>query len=346
MSPLKEITPILPCFHPTTVAMMDDDSDFLEGLTRVLRFENKPHICFVDPVEGIEHLNQDTYRQDFLNRLVAFEEGNITEDTLVFRDQLILQEALNPKRFSQVSVLIIDYEMPRMRGLEVCERLNNPFIKKIMLTGEPDESIAIDAFNEGLIYQYVRKQKADFVEQLERIIKQAQREYFEEIFSIPMKILRERPESTALVEPKFVNYFNEIVQKNAIEEYYLVEPTGSFLMVDKNQKTHSLMTLDEGLVGDVSIRTRRRDFIEVPNPSHGRSKAGALLLQSFHSDSFFSRDEDHGKISPDSNRPQGNPEDLLLCFRKRLYPNGRSKSCFLEKYSRSWVNLSEFICFG
>ena len=248
MSELTKINPILPCSHPTTVALIDDDLDFLENLVKALELESKPHVRFQDSQQGIDYLNQDTYRQNFVNRIVEFEEGSVTLDTLVFRDKLILQEALNPKRFSQVSVLVVDYEMPRMRGLEVCASLKNPFIKKIMLTGVADESIAIDAFNKGLIYQYVRKQDPDFDKKILNVIKQAQQEYFEEIFSIPMKILQERPESTALVEPKFVTYFNEIIQKYAIEEYYLVEPTGSFLMVDSNQKTHSLMTLDEGLV--------------------------------------------------------------------------------------------------
>jgi CheY-like chemotaxis protein len=63
----------------------------------------------------------------------------------------------NPRRYEEISTVIVDYDMPSMKGLEFCEKLQNPYIRKILYTGVAGEGLAIEAFNKGLIDGYIRK---------------------------------------------------------------------------------------------------------------------------------------------------------------------------------------------
>tara|TARA_A100000171_G_C2134817_1_gene149437 strand:+ start:533 stop:1522 length:990 start_codon:yes stop_codon:yes gene_type:complete len=241
------MTPIMPCFYPTTVVLIDDDFFMLKNLVPGLDLEDKPHKAFHDAHEGLAFINQDQYRETFVDRLAACDEG-FEGDSLSFSPRCLLRELKSPKRFEQVSVLVVDYEMPGMNGIDLCKKIENPFVKKILLTGVADENVAVEAFNKGLICSYIRKHAPNFQEQLQDAVIRAQQDYFRELFYFPLQTLKKRPESTALVDPVFIHYFNQLIEKDRIQEFYLAESTGSFLMVGPDQKLYSLITLDDGLI--------------------------------------------------------------------------------------------------
>ena len=240
---------VLPCFYPTTTVLVDDDSDTLENLVQILDLKDKPHTTFYEPRKAISHININTYGQKFSKKL-SYTNENDMENVLSFRIEDLLDETLNPLRHHQVSVVIVDYEMPGIDGIQVCEAVTNPFVKKIMLTGVADEKIAIEAFNNDLIYQYVRKQDPFFIEKLRALIHKAQEAYFQDILNVPLQILQNSPLPTPLFEPAFKSYFHQLLDHHKIKEYYLVEETGSFVMIDQNHRIHSLITLDDDLIED------------------------------------------------------------------------------------------------
>jgi CheY-like chemotaxis protein len=240
------MTAVLPCFYPTTTVLIDDDSYTLKKLVANLALENYPHKAFYDPRQGLEFINQDHYRETFVDRLTTSDEEEIF-DNIFFDTKSLLKEFSSPKRYDQVSVVVIDYEMPGMNGLEVSQGIENPFVKRILLTGVADESVAVDAFNRGLISSYVKKQDHNFIDHLKQAIQKAQRAYFQEIFHIPLRMLEKRYGSTALIEPAFIDYFNDIIGTHHIEEYYLIDGTGSFFLIDEGQKFYSLITYDDNL---------------------------------------------------------------------------------------------------
>lgn len=231
-------------YHPTTVVCIDDNAQFLEVLQISLKKKKIISKNFHKSREFLDFVNQDRYRQDLMERLMVID-SEAPKEPLNLNRVALIEETNNPQRYDQISVVVIDYEMPGMRGLEVCEKIQNPYIKKILLTGVADEKIAIDAFNQGLIYQYVRKQDPNFVQHLEQTIQRAQQEYFAEICETPLKMLKSRYSSTALVEPAFKAYFDKLVADNEIEEYYLADDRGTFLMIDAKGQAHSLITLDD-----------------------------------------------------------------------------------------------------
>ena len=246
--------PVLPFFHPTTTVLIDDDTDTLTNLVNVLNLKKKPHLTFVDPRQGLAHIQADTYYKNLSKNMMCLNEYE-TEDMFVFRPEVLINEMSNPERYYQVSVLIIDYEMPGINGLEVCQEINHPYIKKIMLTGVANEKVGLEAFNQGLIYQYVRKQDPDFIEQLQSTIRKAQEVYFLDINNSSLSFLQNQELSaTPFFEAGFKNYFEDLIKKHDIEEYYLVEIMGSFLMIDKNHVIHSLFTLDKYMMENLCDR--------------------------------------------------------------------------------------------
>lgn len=236
--------PLLPYFYPTTVVLVDDDFYIIEVIAHGLDLEDKPHRAFYDSRQALTFINQDTYREKFVDRL-AFTEEDRDSDSLTFNPRTLVEELFSPQRFRQVSVVVVDYEMPGMRGLELCERLQNPHLKKILLTGVADENVAIEAFNTGLIHQYIRKHDPHFLPKLKEAIRKAQQDYFRDLFYIPLQTLKKRPESTALIDPVFISYFEGLLKKHRIQEFYLMEGTGSFLMVGPDRLPYSLITLED-----------------------------------------------------------------------------------------------------
>jgi CheY-like chemotaxis protein len=57
-----------------------------------------------------------------------------------------------PSRFNNIAVLVVDYSMPTINGIEFCKQLGDKHVYKILLTAEADSDIAINAFNDGIIY--------------------------------------------------------------------------------------------------------------------------------------------------------------------------------------------------
>jgi len=62
-----------------------------------------------------------------------------------------------------------------------------------------------------------------------------QQQFFQDITEGIIKLLAVES-SSCLEEPSFIKLFNEIIHERRIVEYYLIDTTGSFLLVDINGK--------------------------------------------------------------------------------------------------------------
>ena len=237
---------VLPCFYPTTTIFIDDDTEFLELMIPALKLKKNSYKIFFDACQGMSYINEDTYAKNFSDRL-KYDDSTHLNNLLGFRLESIIGETLNSSRYQQPSVLVIDYEMPGIDGLEVCKQIQNPFIKKIILTGVADEKMAIKAFNDGLIYQYIQKQDPLFIEQLQKALQKAQQDYFQDLLRTPLQIMRNSCLSIPLFKAAFIDYVENILKHHTMEEYYLVYPTGSFVMISQDSQLYSLITLDEAL---------------------------------------------------------------------------------------------------
>ncbi|KAB2836909.1 MAG: response regulator [Caedimonadaceae bacterium] len=222
---------VLSYFTPTEVVLLDDDIIFLESTELHLTALNVILKAFNNPLEAIDHI-----------------EKHNTVLTPKDLDKIHLQ-IYSSNRFKQISTIIVDYDMPGMNGLEVCRQIRSPHIQKIMLTGAATHKIAVDAFNEGLIDQFIQKDDLDALTKLEASIAKAQERYFElKSHDFINQLYIEYPETEVLKDPIFVDFFLNFVQEKQVSEYYLLDTMGSFLFLSDSGNPSALFVFNEEML--------------------------------------------------------------------------------------------------
>ena len=136
-------------------------------------------------------------------------------------------------RFYHVAILVIDYEMPDINGIEFCQKLKDRKIFRIMLTAEADKDTAIKAFNNGLIDKFILKTNGKLYLEITFAVQELTQRYFKEISS---SIINRHTSSIGALfsNESYLQLFAEIVSKVQPVEYYLVDNSGSFVFLDKD----------------------------------------------------------------------------------------------------------------
>ena len=242
----------LPFYFPTNAVLLDDDPGFLKHFPLLLapRLPCRPYSSVNEALQVINA------QPSMINRFNEFTNISLLDDMeeRVFVDLNKLHRLLyDNNRFSQISVVIIDYDMPEMNGIEVCKRIRNPEIKKILLTGKADEKIAVAAFNAGLIHQYIRKSNSEVDVLLNQAITKLQLEYFMDITK-PIQIVLADSTGSFLSDKTFNSAFSALLTDNKYIEFYLWEQPRGILMLDAQAKTGFLFILSkEGMKTQLEI---------------------------------------------------------------------------------------------
>jgi len=222
------------CYFPTTVLLIDDDRRYLDGLAQELDAKKAYYRKFYDP-RGILDFFAGYNSNSFAKRcIIRQEEERLEHRTLDIDVRSIHREANNGKRFTEVAVIIVDYAMPYMNGLELCKLLKQQPCKKLLLTGEADETLAVRAFNDGLIDKFIRKDSSHFKLALNQAVQDLQKQYFHQASATLVNAL-----TTDMVQPAvfltdkiFMDFFEELMQKLNATEFYLMDSEGSFMLLD------------------------------------------------------------------------------------------------------------------
>jgi CheY-like chemotaxis protein len=224
--------------------MLDDNAKFLEAMKLALGKNNIIKI-FKDPDEAIKYITENVNTPFTRRCLHRPEEIKVNHRIIDVEVDAIAHEVYNAKRFMENTVIVIDYAMPSMHGLEVCQALRHLPIKKIMLTGEADDKIAVQAFNQGLIHKFIRKGGPSAV--VADAILTLQRKYFIDQSTIVIDSLTRNIDypPSCLDDPVFMDFFNDFCEKQKYTEFYLLDAMGSFLFLDIDANPTFLMVKDE-----------------------------------------------------------------------------------------------------
>ncbi|MGD9153367.1 MAG: response regulator [Gammaproteobacteria bacterium] len=228
------------CFYPTKVIVIDDQQSYLNRIS--LEIGKDIDIdCFAEAKEAVDFLKKqpkvDFLSSKLLSSLKDRENIGDLENDYIERAYTAInvfdihKMIYNTDRFKQIIVIIVDYAMPEMDGLQVSEALKNIPFKIIMLTGKAPPDVVIKAFNAGFIHRYVSKDSSDFKKELENAIFDLQKAYFYESSETAIKSLAISPTS-CLGDTKFAEFFNEFCRKENVVEYYLMNEAGSYLLLD------------------------------------------------------------------------------------------------------------------
>lgn len=231
------------CHHPTTVVFVDDNKDYLAQLE--FRFnELLPVRAFDDPVAALQYLNLAYQEENFTNRCTLTStagEGTYNHIVSDINLKLIQNEILRPERFSEVAVVVVDYTMPGMNGIEFCHQIKNPNILIILLTGEADNDLAVREFNNGTIDRFIKKTTPNIKDILHEEILKLEQQYFIQLSNILTN--HATPSNLKCLEDKEVaKQFYHLCASQNILEYYLLSETGDFILLD-NQGSTSYLTI-------------------------------------------------------------------------------------------------------
>jgi CheY-like chemotaxis protein len=223
-------------YYPTTTLLIDDQPDFLERLSVKLG-ESSPYLRYSDPQKALSYLQGKIKPSDTLQQVIGIDTGSehyshhSTRLPVHYDLTPLYQKFYDPQRFSEISVLVVDYAMPGINGEQLCKALKGSPIKIIMLTGQADKEIAVRLFNEGLISKFILKKEPNLLEILTNSIADMQKDYFRDLTAPILKGLIADEESV-LNDPEFITLFNEVYQEASASSYALIDLSGSFLFLD------------------------------------------------------------------------------------------------------------------
>jgi CheY-like chemotaxis protein len=131
------------CKSQTTTLFVDDNPDFHLALSLSLPSDKGPYRFLSDPVEALECLRQ--------------------------------------AKMNNISVVFMDYLMPKMTGVEVFEQAGCLCTEKILLTSTTDKKIIAEALNRGLIDRHISKQDPNLIQMLVEALQTGTQNYFKRL---------------------------------------------------------------------------------------------------------------------------------------------------------------------
>lgn len=149
---------------PKRVVFVDDDQDFLE----VVRFaipRDFSRTFISDPHRALLALTQEApYWAELETLMMTAHQARIEG---LGEPHVYANAYFNDwRRFHVTTVLVVDYAMPGMTGVQMVKSLDPTPCRRVLLTGEADASTAISAFNEGAIHKFIPKATPDITAQL------------------------------------------------------------------------------------------------------------------------------------------------------------------------------------
>lgn len=281
----KNLIPFL--YFPTNTVIVDDESLFLNSLC--FHLDNKRRIKpFQDPSVALQFLNHHYQPVLFPKNwiLQADSEPNFQNYVREYDiDIWRIQETIKyQERFNHVAVVVADFAMPNMDGITFFQNLNEKSFKRILLTAEANEKIAIQAFNGGLIHRYIRKDDPQCLFLLQSAIRELEAEYFQDFSETPLANLKNnyRFRSCCLDNPCFIKFFNRFLSLHHYSEFYLAGPTGSFIFLDQAGKFNWLVVKDE---------EQMQFYTEMLNETHSEFVRHALQTRQYVPYFYSHRDE-------------------------------------------------------
>lgn len=239
--------PFACCSFPTQIVIVDDEPAMADSLQLSI---GPSLVSYTDPTQALAALS--AYRPSITEEiwLHADQTSDLWDgfhtQPITLDIKKILSIASQPVRLNDISVVIVDYRMPNCNGLQLLEKLQNQPFKKILLTAEGTDHLAIDAFNRGLIDQFLRKDDAQLHEKLAEIVARLKQCYFADLCKRSLTFLAQN--SRVFSHAGAAEFFYQTLVEMRIQEFYLLDLQGGFRLIDKTHSTQYWLLYSEEYV--------------------------------------------------------------------------------------------------
>jgi CheY-like chemotaxis protein len=245
------------CYFQSTVLLLDEHKDFYSRAE--LSLNNSSHYTFFEsPHKALAFLAEHRRHHAIDHPWITYFSKQESVDIHMLNVDLsaIHHEIYSPQRFQEVTVIVADHTMPGMNGLDFFEEIKDLPVKKILLTGHGEEHIAVKAFNHHLIDVFLNKNNPRLEFLLNQSIGNLQKSYFCEASQFVSNILSIN-QLNYLSDPLFAHFIQDIADQVNAVEFYLMESSGSFLLLDKhNSPTSVLIKSDEDIDAFIALADR------------------------------------------------------------------------------------------
>lgn len=271
---------ILPFHYPRTWFFVDDQERFLSSIGLALP-RTRPYEFSSSPAEALARITGESkfsYQLASVNsswsggeQAQPIDAGNFTE--------LLLKKS----RYAELSVVVCDYAMPGLNGIEVLEKVDDPGVVRILLTGVADEQIALDAFNDGIIDRFVMKNDPRAWELVTEYAEELELQRQIQLQASNLELLRAN-HPHIFANQAFSRFFFDFREKMGCVEYFFSDDPFGFYCVDREglplllvmiERDNFESRLDElrvvdspsKIIGDLANRERFHCLFERPEIS-------------------------------------------------------------------------------
>lgn len=151
---------------PKRVIYVDDDGKLLDALRMTMQ-PDMAREFITSPDAALQALSQEKIYWNSIEKMLArVQEKRL--DGFAEANQYVGSYFRDWRRFHLTGVLIVDYNMPGLNGLELLKRINDCPARRVLLTGVADAEVAVRAFNSGLIQKFIPKNTPDLYGEIRR----------------------------------------------------------------------------------------------------------------------------------------------------------------------------------
>lgn len=237
-------------YFPFTVLFVDDDTELLKIYNDSLGSRYNVRTVESAP-DGLNIINEQALPKFHLLTGVTEDKTEIklVEDTQEFSKIKVafdrfLDIANDPDKYNKIGIAVVDYQMPKMNGIQLCEGITNNATKKILLTGEFDLSCAVTALNNKKIDCFIRKGEKDTMKNLAFFVEQLRDKYFEDLTkSISSTVIMDKWKF--LKDASYIEFFYNLIEENKVCEFYFIDNNGNFLLINDRAEKSVLVRYDD-----------------------------------------------------------------------------------------------------
>src|SRR3990167_2876441 len=235
-------------YHPTNVIVLDDKPELLNTVRQMID-HNIPYITETKPDRVLHYLRSHTYHQNTLSQLIVQRDFGIGDkptaaEPFKINFSHLLQFLDTAELYKKVVVAFIHRQMALRDGLELCREIRKEGLLTVLVlfTGETTSEEVVDAFNKGEIDAYLPKKHLT-PEKINQCISEGMWKFFINLSTTLAGLISH--ELNPLYDEQFFELFEKIRRDHRSEEFYLLDSSCSFLLLDIYGKAKQLFVRNE-----------------------------------------------------------------------------------------------------